>query len=125
MTFGRFTTQIMADGEVAEERWAEPSVMSHLFHIYHYGSNHISFVFNQGNLVRSQVWPGRHVGETFVSFYFYTHAPPGKNAVKEFKSLLDIIALDDMPTSEVIQKNMVGNPDAEVIFGRQEGWITH
>lgn len=125
MTFGRFTTQIMADGDIEEERWAEPSVMAHIFHIYHWCTNHVSFVFNQGNYVRSQIWPGEHVGETYVSFYFYTHQPPGKNAVKEFKALLDIIALDDMPAAEIIHKNMLSNPHAELVFGRLEAGITH
>ena len=33
-TAGRFTTRIMADGEVDESRWAEPSVLDHMTVFY-------------------------------------------------------------------------------------------
>lgn len=122
--FGKFTTKMMASGEVEESRWAEPSVINHLTHLYHLGPNSTLFI-QPGNLLRAQVWPGRHPGESTVTFYLYTFERPTPAALKEFKFLLDIVAVEDMPCLPKIQQNFAANRHAEVVFGRNEPCLTH
>merc|ERR1719160_799625 len=85
MTFGKFTTQIMADKKIEESRWAEPAVNQHLFHIYHLAPNTNILMF-PNNMVKAQCWPGRHVGECTVQFFAYQDVPPTPDTLSKFKT---------------------------------------
>merc|ERR1739848_189882 len=124
MTFGMFTCQIMADGKIEESRWAEPAVNHHLFHIYHLAPNTNILMF-PNNMIKAQCWPGRHVGECIVQFYAYQDVPPTMDTLSKFKTTLDIVCLEDMPTVPKIHKNIEANPHHEMVFDRGEPFLIH
>lgn len=120
----KFTARVMAKGEVEEDRWDEPSVNSHLIHLYNLAPNCCLLVRPDGFLTNI-MYPGEHAGETICTVAQYLHKPPEtakdvSNGVKVWKVSLDIFFTEDFVCCERIQENVTTNPHAEMVFGRNE-----
>lgn len=128
MTFGRFTTRMMAAGEVEESRWTEPSLIDHLTMVYHIAPNTVFLVGSQ-TIAISQHWPGETPGEHFVNLQQYYPALPASDKDREIvkrgmSGLIDTVATEDFPCLPKMQANFESNRHAEVVFGRNEPALT-
>lgn len=128
MLVGRFTTRIMAAGDVEESRWEEPSVLDHCNHVYNIAPNTVFFV-QASNIIMSQQWPGDHAGQSIVEVSLFNPNPPesAKELVgsrKQFSFMLDVVATEDFPCLPKMQANFANNRHAELVFGRNEPALT-
>lgn len=123
MSAGRFTTNAMAKGVVEESRFEEPFPLHHLINLYMVAPNNV-FICNSQNILLNQMWPGRQPGETTITISLHVPEKPAKRNLTQFKSLLDVVATEDFPCLPKMQKNFEANPQAELVFGRNEPALT-
>ena len=72
-----------------------------------------------------QFWPGSTPDESFCTMRLYSHSRPGNTedlltARKGFRGLMQVVAIEDFPMLPRMQRNFTNNPDASIVFGRNE-----
>lgn len=127
MTLGRYTTLLMASGEVDKSRWAEPSVLDHIVQVYHLAPNVVMLV--DQTVFINWFWPGTKPGESFVTIAQYQDLRPQTDLDREalmrrFTGVLDVVATEDFPMLPRMQRNFEDNPHFELVFGRHEPALT-
>jgi len=118
------SVNLLGEGAIPKDKWAQPSSLSHLVPAYHLGPNVVMLVQGQ-NLSFSQFWPGETVGDCVA--HIVQIAPEltaGEGNRGSFIQLLNVVATEDFPLLPKMQKNFAESKHAEVIFGANEPALT-
>ena len=75
MTLGRFTIQLMADGDVPKERFLEPSGLAHALNTFVIAPN-TSMIVQANGLTVTQAWPTDKIDESIVTVATYSYRSP-------------------------------------------------
>ena len=123
MVLGRFTMQLLADGDLPE---GPENLLSHMIPTFVLAYNTVFFPQPNG-VFMSQIWPMDGPGKCMTTLANMSTRLPAdqERVVSGFGGILDIFATEDFKILPQMQANFQANKHAETIFGRHEPCLTY